>query len=239
VKPVFLPLPAFVAAAEVLRRRSPGVALARGAVMGALGLALFLPWVLRNQAAFGRPLLAGELGMVVWHGTRDFEEDTGREIRGNFERAPEAPADRYESARRGFADSPALLERDAAYLEKGLARLRERPLRAILLDPLRRLPRLWISTGHVQMAAWVGGAAAAAGVGYLLLGLLGLARLRGRLRELAAWWVLPLALTLAYAALHAEARYTLPARPTLLLLGGAALAGLAARFRPPPASTSP
>ena len=33
------------------------------------------------------------------------------------------------------------------------------------------------------------------------------------------------ALTLVYAALHVEARYTLPARPPLLLLGAAALAG--------------
>ena len=37
---------------------------------------------------------------------------------------------------------------------------------------------------------------------------------------MAVWWVLPVHLTLVYAALHVEARYTLPARPTLLLLAG-------------------
>jgi hypothetical protein len=45
--------------------------------------------------------------------------------------------------------------------------------------------------------------------------------------------VLPGLLTIVHAALHVEARYTLPGRATLLLLGGAALAAQCRRARRP------
>jgi hypothetical protein len=73
-------------------------------------------------------------------------------------------------------------------------------------------------------------------VAFLALAAAGAWTLRGRLRDLAAWGILPLSLTLGYAALHAEARYTLPARATLWLLGGAFLAAAlpASRRASPP-----
>ncbi len=224
VKPVFLPLPLFLLLADRLRGRPWRTAVPRGAAAGAVALALFAPWVLRNQREFGRPLLSGETGIVVSHGTRDFDPSAPGEIRAGFEILRAEPAARYEKERAGYADSRALLAKDGEYLEDGLSRIRARPARAFLLDPLRRVPRLWISSSHALMPGWVGWAAAAASVLYLLLGAAGLWALRGSIRAFAAWWILPVALTLLYAALHAEARYTLPARPTLLLLGGAALA---------------
>lgn len=229
VKPVFLPLPAVLVVAERLRGRSWGVAAARGVVVGGLALALFAPWVARNDAAFGRPVLAGELGLVVLHGTYDFAEDRDALIEQGFANEdaavpPDAsPEARYEATRRRFTDSPAALAHDRELLDQGIARLRAHPLRAFLLDPLRRIPRLWVSTTYVGGPVWVGTGAAVACVAYLLLGGVGLGRLRGRLREVAAWWVVPVTLTAAYAALHAEARYTLPARPVLLLAAAAAL----------------
>jgi hypothetical protein len=179
---------------------------------------------------FGRPVLAGELGIVVWHGTYDFEPERDAMIREGFERI-DAGDGREEATRRRFTDSRALLERDRKYLEDGLRRIRERPLRGYLLDPLRRIPRLWISTGHVFGPAWVGIGAAIACVAMLFVGFAGLLAIRDRWRELAAWWVLPVHLTLAYAPLHAEARYTLPARPTLILLVGVALSLAFRRLR--------
>jgi hypothetical protein len=226
VKPVFLPLPLILALAERWRGRTAGTALLRGAVVGALGVACFLPWPLRNQAIFGKPVLAGELGLVVWHGTRDFDPGVRDEIRANFDAAPADPAARYEEARRSFTGSREALEQDAAYLEAGLARIRERPVGALVADPLRRVPRLWISSWNVLLPPWAGGAAIAASLAFLALAAAGAWTLRGRLRELAAWGILPLCLTLGYAALHAEARYTLPARATLWLLGGAFVASL-------------
>jgi hypothetical protein len=229
VKPVFLPAPAFLVVSERLRGRPWALALGRAAVVGGLALALFAPWVARNDAAFGRPVLAGELGLVVLHGTYDFDEDRDAIIARGFENeSAQVPADagpeaRYDATRRRFTSSPAALERDRAHLQEGLERLRANPLRGLLLDPLRRVPRLWVSTTYVGAPAWIGMGAAAACVGYLLLAAWGLWRLRGRLGELAAWWLVPVTLTLGYAALHVEARYTLPARPTLLLLGAAAL----------------
>jgi hypothetical protein len=94
------------------------------------------------------------------------------------------------------------------------------------------VPRLWISTSHAQLPGWVGATAAVACLAYLGAALAGLWILRDRLRALAAWWVLPVLLTLAYAALHAEARYTLPARSSLLLLAGAAVAPAWSRLFP-------
>ena len=226
VKPVVLPLPAFLLVAEGWRRGAWRTAAIRAATVGAIGALLFAPWLLRNQSAFGRPLLNGEAGLVLWHGTRDFHPEVAAEIRSNFDAAPADPAERYAGLQRGFSDSPALLARDDEYREAALAVIREHPVRAFLLDPLRRIPRLWISTRHVQMGAAAGWAAAAACVAYLALAAAGLWALRGRWRELSPWWILPVLLTLAYGAIHVEARYTLPARPTLWLLGGAALHAL-------------
>ncbi len=231
VKPVFLPLPAFLFLAEGVRRGDWLSAARRAAVVGVVGAALFAPWIFRNQSAFGRPLLGGETGLVLWHGTRDFHPELEKEIRSNFDVQATDGASRYETTRRGLADSAALLARDDEYRRSAMEAIGERPMHAFLLDPLRRVPRLWISTRHVQMPAWVGGAAIAASIGYLALALAGLWVLRGRWRALAHWWVVPVTLTLAYAAIHVEARYTLPARPTLWLLGGAAIHAALLRFR--------
>ncbi len=229
-KPVFLPLPVVLVAAERLRGRSWRTACARGALVALVAGALFAPWLVRNARAFGRPVLAGELGLVVLHGTYDFAPDRDARIASGFDAEDAAAppgadaAARYEATRRRFTDSPAALARDREHLHEGLARMRAAPLRAALLDPLRRVPRLWVSTTFVGAPPWVGWGAAAGCVAYLLLAAAGMWRLRGRLRELAAWWLVPLVLTGAYALLHAEARYTLPARATLLLCGAAALA---------------
>jgi hypothetical protein len=232
VKPVFLPLPLFLLAADRLRGRPWPRAAGRAAAAGALGLALFAPWVARNDSAFGRPLISGELGIVVWHGTRDFDAEVPAEIGQRFAASAKDPVERYEATRGGLADSKAVLAQDEEWLREGTARIRERPARAFLLDPARRVPRLWISTSHAQLPGWVGATAAVACLAYLGAALAGLWILRDRLRALAAWWVLPVLLTLAYAALHAEARYTLPARSSLLLLAGAAVAPAWSRLFP-------
>jgi 4-amino-4-deoxy-L-arabinose transferase-like glycosyltransferase len=233
IKPVVLPLPALVLAAEWLRGRTLRTAFLRAALIGGVTVVLFAPWVLRNVEAHGRPLLAGELGIVVYHGTHDFSDDRDAMIAQGFadEDALAAAAGnagdsaaRYEAVRQLFARSEELLARDARFLEKGLERLRAEPLRGFLLDPLRRVPRLWVSTTYVGGPAWVGWGAAAGCIGYLLLAAAGLYHLRGSWRELAAWWTVPVLVTAVYAVLHVEARYSLPGRPEMLLLGAAALA---------------
>lgn len=232
VKPVFLPLPALLLVAERLRGRAWRPALARCALVGALATAALVPWVVRNQRAFGRPVLAGELGLVVWHGTLDFADERDALIRESFDRAA-AEGDHYETARGWYDDGAAEVRESDALLDRAFARMRERPLGAFVLDPLRRVPRLWVSTTYATGPWWVGAGAAAACVGYLLLAGNGLARLRGRLGTLAVWWVLPVHLTLVNAALHVEARYTLPARPSLLLLAGVGLHAAWTRLRVP------
>ncbi len=232
IKPIFLPLPAFLLVAELLRGRTWRVAVTRSIAVGAVAVVAFAPWVVRNAQEFGRPLLAGEVGLVLFHGTLDFDAERDTIIREAFAAAPAADLDRYEAARRSFADPREVLRRDREHLDDALERMRTRPFRAALLDPLRRLPRLWVSTTYAIGPAWIGVGAAIACIAYLLLGAVGLRRLWDRRRELAAWWIAPVALTLAYAAFHVEARYTLPARPTMLLLGGAALASLTGRRKP-------
>jgi hypothetical protein len=226
VKPVFLPLPLFLVLTERLRGRTWRLSLVRPVAVGAVTLLLFAPWVIRNALAFDRLVLAGEAGLVVWHGTYDFEERRDAMIESRFAADDAKGEDRYEVTRKRFTDSASLLESDRDFLRRGLARIRERPLKGLLLDPLRRVPRLWVSTSFVGGPSWFGLLAAAGCVGYLLLGAVGLVCLRGRIRGLSAFWTLPLLLTAVYAAVHVEARYTLPARPSLLLLGGAGLTWL-------------
>jgi len=226
IKPVFLPLPLFLFAFELIRGRSLKSALGRAVTVGTVAAVIFLPWVVRNFREFGRPVLAGEMGLVVWHGTLDFEPERDEMVKERFAAAPKKSLDRYEATREVFADSRLLLRRDRVFLDRGLARIRERPVKAALWDPLRRIPRLWISTTFVTGPAVIGWGAAVACVGYLVLAFAGAWSLRGRLRDLAPLFILPALLTAVYAVFHVEARYTLPARPTLLLLAGVALAVL-------------
>ena len=65
--------------------------------------------VARNVSAFGRPILAGEIGLVVWHGTHDFGADRDRMVTESFESMPDDETDRYEATRARFADSHRLL----------------------------------------------------------------------------------------------------------------------------------
>ncbi len=231
IKPVFLPLPAFLFAFELLRNRSVRSALGRAFTVGLVGGTLFLPWVVRNTVEFGKPILAGEMGMVVWHGTLDFAEERDEMVKENFAIAPKKDQDRYEATREVFADSHRLLERDRVFLDRGLSNIKAGPVRALLLDPLRRIPRLWISTTFLTGPAIIGIFAAIACIGYLVFALAGGYVLRGRLSELAPLFILPALLTAVYAVFHVEARYTLPARPTLILLAAVALAALLGRLR--------
>ena len=125
---------------------------------------------------------------------------------------------------------PRRIRGDRRFLERGIEAIRERPVKAALFDPLRRIPRLWVSTTWALGPRWIGWGAATACVGYLILAALGALSLRGRLRELSAFWVLPALLTSVYALIHVEARYTIPARPTLLVFAGVALAFAAERI---------
>ena len=68
-------------------------------------------------------------------------------------------------------------------------------------------------------------------IGYLLFAFAGGWVLRGRLSEMAPLFILPALLTAVYAVIHVEARYTLPARPTLILLVGVALSAVLGRIR--------
>jgi len=231
VKPVFLPLPLFLIVFELIRGRSLKSALGRAVAVGAVAGVIFLPWVVRNFREFGKPILAGEMGMVVWHGTLDFEPGRDEMVKEYFAAAPKKNQDHTEATREVFADSHLLLKRDREFLDRGLSRIRERPVKAALWDPLRRIPRLWISTTFLIGPAVIGWGAAVACVGYLVLAIAGAWSLKGRLRDLAPLFILPALLTAVYAVFHVESRYTLPARPTLMLLAGVALAALLGKLR--------
>jgi len=227
VKPVFLPLPAFLFVFELVRLRSLKSALGRAAIVGLVAGVIFLPWVVRNLREFGKPILAGEMGMVVWHGTLDFAEERDEMVKERFAAAPKKNVDRYEAT----PDSHRLLEQDRLFLDRGLTNIKANPARALLLDPLRRIPRLWISTTFVTGPAIIGIFATIACIGYLVFAFAGGYVLRRRLSELAPLFILPALLTAVYAVFHVEARYTLPARPTLILLAGVALSALLGRMR--------
>ena len=231
IKPVFLPLPAILLVTEPMRGRAWRLSLARAVAVGALALVAITPWIARNYSEFQRPVLAGELGLVVWHGTYDFSDERDTMIRTAFTDAKSSANDPYENTRERFASPERELEESDRFLGLAFERMAKRPLRAYVLDPLRRIPRLWVSMSYALGPWWIGAGAAAASIGYLVLGAIGLRLLWARRRELAAWWMLPVQLTLVYAAIHVEARYTLPARASLLLLAGVAIHAGWERFR--------
>jgi hypothetical protein len=93
----------------------------------------------------------------------------------------------------------------------------------VLRVAVLHIPRLWITRRAEGYSRLVSLVAPVIGAAVLLFGVLGMYFLHKRWRSLIAIYATVAVITLLYAAIPIEARYTLPARPAMILFVAAAL----------------
>lgn len=192
-------------------------------VVVALGIATVIsPWVVRNYLAFGAfpPLAAGATGTNL---TLLVEELRAGEA-GLVAKAKSRPdATQPGPYLDNFIDGAALIAAERQLALTAAAELARRWPEYLALM-LQRPPRLWLTRDAMGYSALIALAGWIISWGVLGLGVAGMWILRHRWREL-----LPLLLTVGvvtamYMPYTAEARYTLPARPAMLLFVAALMA---------------
>jgi 4-amino-4-deoxy-L-arabinose transferase-like glycosyltransferase len=246
VRPALVSYPPFVLALA-------GLAAARGgrrrvghaALFALAALVVAAPWAARTSRIVGRPVLLGAGGLgnnlhiAAWEyrdlssgipPTTDYQGQAGfHENEARVARMVEAP--RF---------SPAwVLETDRARLDLAVQEIRSHPW-LYVRSTLLRIPKLWVSQHLPGMPRWAGRLVALACLVLLGLGVAGALRLRPWSFEHALLVSGAIYLGLVHAPLHAEARYTLPARPVLVLLAAVAVVDLSrSGARSSPARSAP
>jgi hypothetical protein len=220
------------------------------------GLALMIvPWIVRNYKVFDRfvPVAVGGSGICLVMSLDELRGGAQFMMDKNINSA--GIQDAYKTMRDSAADggppSPLDDQRAAVYLaqlrdgqdliewEAGQVRKFAQEVKPVLpqfgLLLLRRMPRLWLSgnaIGHSRMVALV-----SSSLSWLVLvpGLAGMWMLRRSWKLLLPLYLVVLIVTAIYTPYAPETRYTLPARPIMLLFVAVSLAtlwqGLSSRAR--------
>jgi 4-amino-4-deoxy-L-arabinose transferase-like glycosyltransferase len=200
----------------MLRARQGWRWLAQGALVVALTVAVVLPWLARNAARLGKPVMTttGGLNLYIGH---------NRQASGTYMMTA---WHRDTRARQGGE-----LAIDAAFRRQAQAEMREQPLRALLLVPLRLF---WLFAFDMDGAQWVANSRPVGAGRPFLMGWMVLSQVAymavwaGAVLAWGAWRPLPWlgvaiigAFTLVYLALYGMARYHQPMTPWLIMYAAA------------------
>lgn len=195
-----------------------GLRLKIGAfAMLGLGVAVVIsPWVVRNYVQFQSfpPLAVGGMGSDLTLIVREL--DGGEEAVVNQIVPPRYDQEGESEYSANFIDGAPLIEEEKEAAENAFRDIMQRKKQYLLLI-LRHIPRLWLTQhtlGHGNVVAMV---AAIVSWVYLIPGVLGMYALRNHWQRLAPLFGSIMLVTLIYAPYLAEARYTLPVRPMLML----------------------
>lgn len=209
-----------------------GLRLKIGALaMLGLGVAVVIsPWAVRNYVQFQSfpPLAVGGMGSDLTLVVREL--DGGEEAVVSQIVAPryDQPGELDYSAK--FTDGAPLIEEERQDAENAIREIMQRKKQYLMLI-LRHIPRLWLTQhtfGHGDLVAVV---ATIVSWLYLIPGMLGMYALRRHWKTLAPLFGSIMLVTLIYAPYLAEARYTLPVRPILMLFVGTSLYVAARRLQ--------
>ncbi len=194
---------------------------AKACSWAALGLALVIsPWVVRNYLWFHSfpPLAVAGSGTNLVQLVEALDHDDYYAIRRAEARAGKVDADYLDR----FVDGQALIAQEKALSAQALPELARRWPKYLLLI-VRHVGRLWVTThtlGHSRLfnlaaflVSWV----------YLVPGLVGMYLLRAQWRAFNVLYGLLVLITLSYSPYTVEARYTLPARPVMMVFIAVAL----------------
>ena len=231
-RPSFMLLgPMFVV--QALLRRRP----LRGPVVGAvLSVALLVPWSVRTARLCGRPVLvaASGFGNALHIGTWEYRDlSSGIPDTTDFEQPGY-----FANEKTALAAATAPPHSPQWYLQIDGAR-RKLAFEQIAAHPWLfgrataiRTVKIWVSQYLPGMPRWVGRLVGLACLLLLVLGVVGVVH-RWPIGD-AGWALLGPALyvIVLHAPLHAEARYTIPVRPALVLFAVIGVASVARRPRP-------
>lgn len=190
-------------------------------------LLLMLPWSLRTTLAVGAPagLTAGGVGHNLHIASFEYRDlSRGIPATTDYQGPAFEESDARARAEVQLPSDSARFQRalDQARLTRALDEIAEHPglyVRSTVL----RIVKLWVSQSAPGLPAWAGRLSALFCIVFLGLGVAGAVSLWPWSRDWALVLMPALYLTLLHAPLHAEARYTLPARASLLLAAGALL----------------
>ncbi len=198
-----------------------------------LGIGLVVtPWVVRNYLCFHRfpPLAVGGTGTNLTYLVEELREGESALV-GKQE---VATGDRLSSAvyLNNFVDGAELIEKEYRLAQGAKVEIQRR-WPAYLLLVVKHIPRLWITKYTLGQGGAARLAASAVSIVTLITGLAGMLLLRNRWGALLPLYLTVIVITLIYAPYTAEARYTLPARPAMIIFIGALVATAVKRFWPP------
>lgn len=181
--------------------------------------AALAPWIIRNYVTFRAfpPLAAGATGTNLMYLLDELE--SGEEAMVTKLMGIETNSERYLDR---FVDGHALItaERERATVAAGEL-LRRWPEYLLLIG--YHVPRLWITRRSLNQPSVLGVMAFALSWPVLLLGLAGMWAARRHWPHNLPLYSTVLTITAMYAPYTAEARYTLPARPAMLVFVAYAL----------------
>lgn len=207
-------------------------------------LLTLVPWVVRNQALVGEPVLAGGTSATLYGSAMQWQGKVGYTFDG-----PELR--RYVGALqpailRANAQGGTTAEKEIRVEDELGAEARDQFSKVTATDVLRELPQriayLWAVADYPQVSGyrfWHG----IAQIQHFALLLLAAVGAWFAVRDLRRFWPVlsvPVALTLTHLIVLAEPRYSIPGRPALIVLAATGLAQLArARRQPTSRSGSP
>ena len=211
-----------VPAITILFHFPPREALRRIAIVIGAMLVMVIPWVIRNYVVFHGfpPLAVGGTGTNLQYLATEI-------VAGEKVLSEQINRGERVTSISGFVDGEALINSEKRRAEAAVSVLFAHKY-GYFKAVLRHIPLLWIS----RRAVWYGGIVAhlAFIISLLVLipGIAGMILLRSYWRLLLPFYLTIFVITLSYAFYTVGARYTLPARPVMLMFAGVALLRLLA-----------
>lgn len=244
VRPSFVLLPLLALPLLLsLERHLPLRARARLCLLLAFGfMACIVPWTVRNARVAQRfiPLTAAK-GISLYMSAQQYQGELDyslpmwqwdaiiAERLARMRRADEAVP--HDAPRRVSRNITKELLVDSVYTSDALARFRSIPLQRIPLSMVTRVAHLWSTC---DMSTLRGLFHRLVQIQFLCLFLLCLAGFwiqRARFRAMWPVWLFPAYVTAIHLVFHMEPRYSLPARPVLLLYAAVPFGLIMARFQ--------
>jgi len=192
-----------------------------------IGITLVIgPWVIRNYLAFQSfpPLAVGGTGTnltLLLVELKGGEKELVRSLRAHDFSKPIAP-DYQSNYLSDLVDGKELIERERLLTRRALPEIKAH-MPAYFVLSLKHIPRLWVTQYTLGRSPFI--TLSANIVSYLVIvpGLIGMLLVAHRWRELLPFYLSIIWITIAYAPYTAEARYTLPLRPIMIIFGAITL----------------
>ncbi|HSB01026.1 MAG TPA: glycosyltransferase family 39 protein [Anaerolineales bacterium] len=209
----------------------------RGLIFSGLVVLFLGPWLIRNEMAFGRPVLGSSLvGYNLYR--HNYMLGTGSYFHyvGGEEGLKAILA--LVGRRTDLSGTENEAQMDAVYRGEALAIIRAHPVQYVLLSAYRFLP-LWFNWGYFEAyGARIGREDQFIMVFQAVLLIFALIGLRGDLRRTWPLWGSVLAISLIYMAVDSQLLYLMPIVPLVISLSAAGANKLLGKLVPSPAHIS-